>query len=204
LSSGALIVCSILHLSDDIVSLAEEGKPFTQHRLLLIIQIIPIRPAILRLQRRAGKGPGRILSSENYTEESVTLSTDQASNYFAELGEAENRHTAILAIGTISRILAHIKHNSLDCDKSWAAGVRACKKHISKLILTLTNPTEESHTVAFGQFLHGDRVILRRIQLNRDFGFKALGFWLVFHHFDCMLGRLRMFEGYCCNQSKKC
>jgi hypothetical protein len=36
-----LLVASTLHATNYVVALAEEGEPLVQHRLLLIIQIIP-------------------------------------------------------------------------------------------------------------------------------------------------------------------
>jgi hypothetical protein len=41
------------------------------------------------------------------------------------------------------------------------------------------------HTVAFGQFLRGNGVVLGRVELDRNLGLKTLGFGLVFDHFVC-------------------
>ena len=40
------------------------------------------------------------------------------------------------------------------------------------------------HTVAFGQLLRADGIVLGRIQLDRHLGREALGFFFVFNHFE--------------------
>ena len=44
------------------------------------------------------------------------------------------------------------------------------------------------HTVAFGQLLGADGIVLGRIQLDGHLGREALGFFFVFDHFECFLG----------------
>jgi hypothetical protein len=44
------VVLGILHLSDNIVSLAEEGKPLIQHFLVLVVEVVPFRSAFFRLE----------------------------------------------------------------------------------------------------------------------------------------------------------
>ena len=41
------------------------------------------------------------------------------------------------------------------------------------------------HTVAFGQLLGTDGIVLGRIQLDGHLGREALGFFFVFDHFEC-------------------
>lgn len=43
-------------------------------------------------------------------------------------------------------------------------------------------------TVAFGQLLLRDGVVLRRVQLDGDFGGEVLGLGLVFDHFEGGMG----------------
>lgn len=45
-SSFNLFVGSALHLPDDIVALAEVRVPLVQDRLLLLVQIVPVRSAV--------------------------------------------------------------------------------------------------------------------------------------------------------------
>ena len=40
------------------------------------------------------------------------------------------------------------------------------------------------HTVAFGQLLRADGIVLGRIQLDGHLGREALGFFFVFNHFE--------------------
>lgn len=46
----SLFVGSALHLPDDIVALAEEREPLVQDRLLLLVQIVPVRSAVFGLE----------------------------------------------------------------------------------------------------------------------------------------------------------
>lgn len=60
----SLVVRSILHLSHDIIPLAEEREPLVQHRLLLVIQVVPIRCAVLGFERRARQSTRGVFSGE--------------------------------------------------------------------------------------------------------------------------------------------
>lgn len=58
-------VRSALHLTDDIIPLAEECKPLIQHLLLLIIEIVPFRHAVFRLERGAREGTRGVLARKD-------------------------------------------------------------------------------------------------------------------------------------------
>ena len=47
------------------------------------------------------------------------------------------------------------------------------------------NNRDIRHTVAFGQLLRADGIVLGRIQLDGHLGREALGFFFVFDHFEC-------------------
>lgn len=53
------------------------------------------------------------------------------------------------------------------------------------------------HTVAFGQLLRADGIVLGRIQLDRHLGREALGFFFVFNHFEGFSERERERKGVC-------
>ena len=110
------IVCRILHLSNNVVSLAEEGEPLIQHGLLFVVQIIPIGSAVLWLQRRTCQTPRWVLSCKDWI--AVSLS--------ACLSEGGRGHTAVLPGSTVCRIPAHVENDSLDSDQCWAVRIRAC------------------------------------------------------------------------------
>lgn len=45
----------LAHLPHDVVPFTEEGKPIIKNLLLLVAQILPIRPAIFGFERRQGQ-----------------------------------------------------------------------------------------------------------------------------------------------------
>ena len=53
-------------LAHNIVALAEEAVPFVQNRLVLVLQVVPIRNAIFGLQAGHGEAAGRVLSCEDW------------------------------------------------------------------------------------------------------------------------------------------
>lgn len=60
-----LVIRSILHLAHNIVALAKEGKPFFQHGLLLVIQIVPVGSAVFGLEGGAGQRARGVFSCED-------------------------------------------------------------------------------------------------------------------------------------------
>lgn len=59
-------VLSALDLPNNVVALAEEGKPFIQYSLLLVLQVVPFRYTIFGLQGGACEGTGGVLAGEYY------------------------------------------------------------------------------------------------------------------------------------------
>lgn len=113
----SLIVRSILHLSNDIISLTEEGEPFIKHGLLLVIQVIPIGDAVFGLERRTGESTRGVFSSEHWRK-GVSIIT--------QTGVAHRSRTMILAAGAVGGILGHVEDNALDGHQRRAAWIRAC------------------------------------------------------------------------------
>jgi hypothetical protein len=61
-----LSVFGTLDLADDVVPLAEEGEPFVQYGLLLVIEIIPLWYTLFGLEGRACEGTRSVLTGEDY------------------------------------------------------------------------------------------------------------------------------------------
>lgn len=118
-ASIASVIRSTLDLPHDVVSLAEERKPFLQHRLLLILQIIPVGDAVLGFERRTGQGPGRVLSCKYCAHFVSSHPRDEAQ------GEPRRLHTMILPAGAVGRVPAHVKDDAFDSHQSWTIWIRA-------------------------------------------------------------------------------
>lgn len=64
--SPILCVCSTLDLANDVVSLAEEGEPFVQDNLVLVLEVIPFWNAVLWLEGGFGERTRRVLAGEDW------------------------------------------------------------------------------------------------------------------------------------------
>lgn len=62
-----------LNLAHNVVALAEEGVPLVEDRLLLVRKILPVRAAVLGLERGLGKSAVRLLAGEDCGEKSGAL-----------------------------------------------------------------------------------------------------------------------------------
>lgn len=74
-------ISSPLDHADDIIPLAEKREPVVQHHLLLVAQIAPFRPAILRLERGRGQSTRCVLACEDCPKPSGRQAPFRVSNH---------------------------------------------------------------------------------------------------------------------------
>ena len=82
--------------------------------------------------------------------------------------------------GPVGGIAGYIEDNALDGDQSRTVGIGSYTNRVSWGVQGRSSI--RGPTIALGQFLRGDGIILGRVELDRHLRRKALGLRLVFDH----------------------